>query len=319
MSPALAARVQARVSGRRSDGRSSFRPRVVLVARLAFVAAVVALLLGIFRVRRESRQALDEERHALLALLAAKEHGLTPEDRRLVAKVEGHLARAAAGYEGDFVADELRGPDAFRALLARSLVYARAELGGAPTPASVVHSASETVKDSFLLCLLEPPDARTEAALLRKVYVAYSSRARLEPATANARTFAEASAGVPFLSPAFTARVLGATDLQAVRYLKRTFERAPLDAAADALKARLLVLVVDEPSDHATPTELDGEKAHRVRVSVVDLTNERELLRLRKQVDPAWLSTQRRSDYARGLDGCALAVDVHEDVRIAAK
>ena len=287
----------------------------MLVARVAAVTVVAALAFGILHVRRETRRELEEQRSGLLALVGVKTRAVAALDLATVSKVEAQLGRAAAGYEGDLVADELKSPDAWRTLLAGAWVYARAELGAAPALPSVVHAAASTVKDAFVLCLLDPPEARTEAALLRKVYVAYSSHARLEPATPNVRTFSEAHAGGPFLLPEFTARAGAAEDALTVRHLRRAFEQAPVDAALDALKARLLVVVLDEPPDHAIPAELDGEKAHPVRVSIVDLTTGRVLVRLRKQVDPAWVSTRRRSEYARGLDACALAVDVRDGVQ----
>ena len=41
---------------------------------------------------------------------------------------------------------------------------------------------------------------------------------------------------------------------------------------------------------------------------------ERPLLRVRKLVDPTWISMAKKSEYATGLDSCGLAVDVHEQV-----
>jgi hypothetical protein len=96
--------------------------------------------------------------------------------------------------------------------------------------------------------------------------------------------------------------------------LRSAFDKAPLEAAIQAAKARLLVFVVDEPSPPGGPVELDGEKAHDVRVGVIDLTRDSPLLRLRKRVDPSWISAARRVDSANALDSCALALDVHESV-----
>jgi hypothetical protein len=71
---------------------------------------------------------------------------------------------------------------------------------------------------------------------------------------------------------------------------------------------------MDEPGDGAGPTELDGERAHAVRIGIVDLAAARPLLRLRKLVDPTWISLAKKSEFASGLDGCGLALDVHESV-----
>jgi hypothetical protein len=35
------------------------------------------------------------------------------------------------------------------------------------------------------------------------------------------------------------------------------------------------------------------------------------LLRLRRRVDPGWISPAVRAEYASGIDSCVLALDVH--------
>jgi hypothetical protein len=74
----------------------------------------------------------------------------------------------------------------------------------------------------------------------------------------------------------------------------------------------LLIAAMDEPA--AGPADLDGERAHDVRVQIVDLRAGKVLLRARKHVDPAWLTASTRSTYAAGVDGCALAYDIRSVV-----
>ena len=62
-------------------------------------------------------------------------------------------------------------------------------------------------------------------------------------------------------------------------------------------------------------TELDGENAHYVRLVVLELETGRALLVVRRQVDPTWVSPNRRSLYARELDGCKLALEVRDAVQ----
>ena len=45
-----------------------------------------------------------------------------------------------------------------------------------------------------------------------------------------------------------------------------------------------------------------------------DLLN-RTLLRLRRPVDPAWISEAARVQFATGLDWCLLALDVHDAIK----
>jgi hypothetical protein len=240
-------------------------------------------------------------------MLGRKASLLTASDRRLVGKVEAVLARAAAGYEGDLLLDELRPPAAFRSLLGRASVYARGTQRDLGRPGHIAEAVAASGKDSFALCLHHPPKDRSEASLWRQVSVAYSSNERLEEQTKNVRMLTEAEAGLPFLSESFAQRVKAASEITELRRLRQTFERAPVSRAIDAAKAELLIFVVDEPGDSADSAELDGEKPHAVRVGIVELGSGRFLLRLRKQVDPSFISVRRRSEYARGLDSCRLA------------
>ncbi len=47
-----------------------------------------------------------------------------------------------------------------------------------------------------------------------------------------------------------------------------------------------------------------------MRVGLVDLEKDKVLLKLRRHVDPSWLSDATRAEYARGADSCTLAMDV---------
>jgi hypothetical protein len=69
---------------------------------------------------------------------------------------------------------------------------------------------------------------------------------------------------------------------------------------------------VDEPADGTGPADLDGERAHFVRVGLFDLTKSSVLLRARRRVDPGAWSNAARAEYSSGLDACALAFDLHE-------
>ena len=114
----------------------------------------------------------------------------------------------------------------------------------------------------------------------------------------------------PLLRPEWEKSVLSAQDQPELDRLEATFRRSPSEAAARAAKATQLLLVLDEPGDAPGPTELDGERAHDVRVVLVDLSHDQLRLRLRRRVDPSWLSATTRAEYARGVDGCSLALRV---------
>src|SRR5690606_36753235 len=107
-------------------------------------------------------------------------------------------------------------------------------------------------------------------------------------------------------------RVRAAEDGKELARLERDLERAPIERAKQAARAEILVAAVDEPGDGSGPTELDGERPHDIRLAIVDLPSGEVLLRMRRHVDPSWISTAKRPMYATGLDGCAFAFDVHQ-------
>jgi hypothetical protein len=313
MSPELAARVQASVNGRRATPGSRRRaPHLIVLVRLAVVVLAGTLVVLVLHLRHRDRVAREQERASLTEAIARRRAALAAEDKRTLGLVEASLVRAAGTYEGDLASETLRAPGALAALLSQGAVYVRGEQAAFRSAAAVADAAKSSSKDAFLACLVDPPAKRSEKNLLAGVRVVYSTRGELESVTAHVRPLRDAVLGLPFLSDAFAERVRRASELTELRRLRSAFDKAPLDAAVQAAKARLLVLVVDEPSPPGGPVELDGEKAHDVRVGIIDLTRDGTLLRLRKRVDPSWISPARRVDSANALDSCQLALDVHE-------
>jgi hypothetical protein len=145
---------------------------------------------------------------------------------------------------------------------------------------------------------------------LARVRVAYSIAAALEQKTQNVRRFRDERETLRVLSPPFAASVSNADEHQ-LSVLRTELERAHVDRGIEALRASLLVAVMDEAGKGGT-AELDGERPHDVRVAIVDLVQSKVLLRMRLPVDPSGWSATTRTEYASGIDGCALAFDVRE-------
>jgi hypothetical protein len=317
MHPALAARIEASVRGKEYKPGAPRRlpPRLVSLARAALVLVVA---LGVYTVvsgRRHDRAELERTRARLLEAVGAESAWLTAEDRGAVTRAESWLMRSSGEYEGELVAGELRAPGALSATLARPTIWVRGALGAFKSPTLIADAAATSGKDSLLLCLLEPPASRVEKVLLEKVHVAYAGGPALEQRTTHVRRLHEAIVGLPLLLPPWSERVRSAPDGAELARLTRELERAPVVRAKQALRAELLVAALDEPSDGGGPTELDGERAHAVRIVIVDLASEKVLLRTRQLVDPTWISLAKKSSYATGLDSCGLAFDVHESAR----
>ncbi|MCW5831957.1 MAG: hypothetical protein KIS78_05840 [Labilithrix sp.] len=320
MDPALAARVEASVRGRRGAARARPRSsgrarRVVSILRVVVVLTVAAGIYNIVVGRRERARALEEARAALLEEASAASSSFSPEDREALARIESLLVRLSRERGGDFVADELKKPGALAATLERPLVYVRGASAALSETAQIGGAAAASTKDALLLCLLEPPASRSEKAVLDEVRVAYTGGANLESRTRNARRLDDLVVGLPFALPPWSEKVRSAADGEAIARLRAARARAPLARAREAARAELLLVAFDEPGDGGGPTELDGERAHPVRVVLVELASSRELLRLRRVVDPSWITPARRPTYASGLDACALAFDLHEEVQ----
>jgi hypothetical protein len=309
MDPALAARVVASVRGK----KAGVAPRTVAFVRAGLVLAAIAAIAAIVIARRRETRETERERAALLDAARARALSLTTDDRTAFARAEATLARLAGPYEGDFVAPALRSAGALDALLAKPLVYVRGPALAFATSRAEAIAAS--TKDALVLCLVDPPASRAERAMLGKVRAAYGGGAALEGRTENVVRLQDEDVGMRVLRAPWAERVRGARDDVELASLRRELEQAPIDKAKLAARARLLVAALDEPPEGAGPADLDGERAHPIRVFFVDPSSAEVLLRVRRRVDPAAWSAGSRAQFSGGLDACALAFDVRESVR----
>ncbi|WP_394831167.1 hypothetical protein LVJ94_32110 [Pendulispora rubella] len=308
MSPELAARVEASVTGRKSS--PARRRLVTSVVRAAVVLALAWGVTSVVATKRREQHDFERARGALLETVRAEAASVTDDDRQAAVRIDAWLVRLAGPYEGDFVS-----PDATRALFERPAVYVRTVREAIGPGERVAAAAHESVKDSFLACLLDPPASRTEKALLAKGRIGLGGGARMEEATPNACRVDDARAALPFFEPAFARSVEAAVDIPQVAALRTRFEKAPIAQAKRAMRAELLIAVLDEAETGSGPTEIDGARAHDVRIAAVDLRTSQVLLRTKRHVDPAWISAANRAQYASVLDSCALAFDVREALR----
>jgi hypothetical protein len=311
MSPALAARVEASVSGRRvvRPGIGGARPvGLVAAARFAGTALVLVLVGALIHAWENRRDAFERSRSALLADVERHSLGLSDRDQQLLDRAEAILL-AAAAEAPDRVVDPLREPSSLAELLARPAVYVRGDRAAfAASEPPMWAAVKESVKDAFVMCLLDPPATKSEEALLAKVRLAYADG--LEARTANVHRLQAVAAGLPLLSRAWMRRVEEADSEAALGELRSAFDRAPIEQAKAAAKAEILIYVLDDPPEPGARVELDGASRHRVHVGIVEIASRRPALRLTTMVDPAWISEDNRFQMARGLDACRLALEV---------
>jgi hypothetical protein len=313
MAPELAARVVASVRGERAVARATRRRYLLSITRLSAVAVLVALVALIVTARKRSAEQLETSRRALLAAFHRQFRALDVGERQLGVRMAALIApHTTPDYPADALADPLKKAGLTEALTAGT-IYVRGPLSGFSNAANLKRSAFESVKDAFLLCLLDPPDSRTEQALRKKARAA-SAGGKASAATARVERLFPLLAVTPMLQPEWERAVLN-TDSQAdLDHSERLLRQLPSEAAVRAAKSTRLLLVLDEPGDGPGPTELDGECPHYVRVALIDLKTEQVQLRLRRRVDPSWLSALTRTEFARGIDDCSLALDVRAAV-----
>ena len=296
--------------GRKRNPGAILAPRLVASIRGACIVTAIVVLAVVLVGRRREGQGLERERAALLDEWGKQSSSLTVEDKGAVARFESWLPNFWGPYEGDLVATELRFPGALAAVVKRPAVYVRGAVEAFEKGTTEVRAAS--VKDAFLLCLLDAPPSRVEKALLGKVHAAYSDGATLEQRTSNVRRLEDADVGLRVLQPPWAERVRAARELKELSTLRRELEQAPLERGKEAARATLLIVALDEPGEGTGPSELDGERPHEIRVGIVDLASSRILLRARRHVDPTAWSATSRAQYASGLDACAVAVDLRD-------
>jgi len=307
MHPALAARVLASVTGRRLVGPTKRRLAWLrLLAPLLVVAVLCSLLVAWHR----ERAALASARQAQLRAWQKAAGSLGPRETGFLDRAAVLLSRESAAYAGDVIAPELRENGALDAILARPLVYVRGPLASFGSRESLARVAGESNKDTLLLCLMEPPAERTEKSMMVKVRLALAGGSAVQALMPRVGRLADAIVGMPYLDSSFAQRLEQAEDRASLQRLEREFKRAPLDGARRALRAELLLAVYDEPNDQGGVTELDGEHAHQVRVALIEVSSAKVWLRQRRHVDPSWVTPNRRSEYARELDGCKLSTEL---------
>lgn len=309
MDPALAARIEATLHQRRARTPTSSRPLDVNVLRAVVLLSFVGVLCAIgFAIR--GRMKLDERRAALMFDWQAR--ALDGQERARLARLEAWMLRLSAPYPGDRVDAALRAPGALAAILARPTIYVHGALDELVV-ARTTSVAESSTRDAFVLCLFDPPQSRDEAIVFEKVRQGVD-RATIDRRAPNVHSLGDVYDGLPVLRPTFGERVDAARSMPQLARLQAELDHAPLATTKDALRATLMLAVIDERGDGAGYGALGGDVAHDVRVALVDLVTDRLLVSMRRRVDPSWISQGRRVRSGASLDQCRLAMDVIDGI-----
>ncbi|MBW2458798.1 MAG: hypothetical protein JRI68_30140, partial [Deltaproteobacteria bacterium] len=294
MGPELRARIEASVTGRRGPSRTVLTPRVRAVVRIAVLLVVAGALFAFVRQWRESSHELDQAKAALLADLDRLRGARQPRGEPLVRAVGRWLSEAAKVPGDELLDPSLREPAALASLLDQPLVYLRAPAGAVTAPSWLGRLEPDPAMDAFVACLLSPPAGRAERDLVAMVEAAYRGGAALAKETAQAHRLQVVVLAKPFFEDSWRELVQDARTVSAVAELRLAMEQAHLERAAQVERAGLLVYLLDEPKKAGTASELDGASEHVIRLGIVDLAAATPLLRIRRLVDPSWISEARR-------------------------
>lgn len=306
MDRALVARIEASLNRRASHtGHDIYRPKFAAVARALAVLAVLATAVQVYRTQKAARDRFEARRNALLD--AASKHQLAPSEREMLPRAESAVKALAASYEGAFISPDARALDA---LLAKPVVYVSGLVADFEGARPVAIGTQESTKDAFLYCLFDPPAGRDEKFLLPRVIDARSSET-LDRRTPNVSLLRDAEGGIPLLLPSWLDGVKKANSGIALAQLEIAFAKSPIERAKRAAGGRYLLAALDEGIG---PVAFDGDRAHDTRVLIFDLALSKLILRLRKHVDPSFISEARRRRYSVEMDQCAIAFDVRAAV-----
>jgi hypothetical protein len=283
-------------------------PRATAIFRFGGFAGIVGLVVYLFVVQRHANNEFEADRNALLAQLHEDTSQATDADRAIVSRIETWAGKHAGPYEGDVVDESLKGAG-MSTTLARPMIYLRGPIEGFGSAKGIAEMRDTTYRDAFVLCLFDPPPNRTEK-LLRAAGRAVLLNTERMKVVAHVTRFHTARVGMSFLAPQWEARVQAAENTRALADLRASLIRVSLKESVHAMKARLLLVAMDEPKEGKAPTEIDGANRHYIRVTLLDLDTEKVLLQQRKLVDPEWIPYARRGDDANGINSCELGLEI---------
>jgi|GEM_PF-574432 len=315
MGPRLRERIQTSLSGRRTSKRRS-RTGLLFVAclRAALLVALVVVAVNYLLEKRGQESKIEALRAELLRVHQGESADLGKTEKEVRLRAESAVAQALGEYEGDLVAGEAKDVELFSALLAKQGIYLRGRLKDFKAEGGLSRVASHSLKDGFLVCLLDPPAGIEEKALLERTYVAYRSGPALDSATPGYFRLQAALAFMPLLEDSWRDNVKRVQKLESLEHLMKTLKQAPLEQAKAAARAEYFLFLIDEEKQAGAASEFDGASKHFVRIHLVHLASQDTILRQRLLVDPSWISERSRHRYAQGLLACRLARELRDQL-----
>ena len=287
----------------------------------AYLVIVVGLIASLLIYRYVSGRELSSRRSALLGKQRADEITVGKHWTPLRDRLEKFVTDRAGAFGEDKVVE----PDA-KAWAKRidTGIYLRLRLADAKTPESIRAAAHDSARDAFVGCLLRG---------VNKALVTGQPDAGAVPEQPwNLR---QAYAATRILTPEWVGEVKDADDSLRLRIFEQQYDKAEREEIPRAIdivaKSDFFLLVLDEPADDPTavkPRWTDGgidsaEEAvqlvpHWVRVHVLDLKKNEEILKLRRRADATFIPAAGRpvtddetlDAMQRQVNNCSLAQQV---------
>lgn len=223
--------------------------------------------------------------------------------------IETLLRDVPESYPGDFIDPSISESSALTKRLAAPFVYVRGPLLGFRRQADRRNTWKDGGPGPFIRCYLMPPRDIKESTLLRhlgEVYQPHAFRDRFVNVD-------DAFKGHEFVQSNFKTRLQNATHMRELSSLTADLDTAKLRDARAFAPVTTFVYVLDEPKPQGVPSDFDGEAEHFMRIEAVDLEKSQVLYRVRRRVDPEWISEKSRLAYSRQLDSCRLAYELRAE------
>jgi len=313
MNPELKRRVRLSLKSdlrQRAGGQSARRGHWAV--RLMAVLGVISLGTFLTVTYRQSRAELRQEKAQLLVRFEQQRAPFDAAFRGREQKVEQLLIHAHEPYAGDWLDPQLKRPGALDALLAPSLAYVRGPLRGFLSDAERRQTSKEAGPEALIRCLIDPPSSIKESEILRHLGRIYEPKRFID----KFYDFEAARGAFAFVDSGCEDEIRQADRMKHVLSLGRELREQKLGVAAQVRQVRLLIAVFDEPKERGVAADFDGEATHYLRISVVDLDTPRVWWRVRRQVDPQWISEKSRLAYSRELDSCRLAYELRQELSV---
>lgn len=311
MSPELRSRIaQSLHSDARSRAGGQSPIQGARFIRILIALGVACLSASLFITFKKSREDFARTRAALVARYEEESKHLDAGYGKRLGTIDALLRDVPEEYPGDFIHPSIASSSHLDALLKTPFVYVRGPLLGFRRKTDRRNTWKDGGPGAFIRCYLMPPSDFKESHLLRHLGKVYQPSAFIDRFV----NLDDAFEGHSFVESDFETRLRTSRHMRELSSLEAALDTAHLEAKRAFGPVTRFVYVLDEPKSQGVPSDFDGEAEHFMRVEVFDLEKNQPLYRVRRRVDPDWISEKSRLSYSRQLDSCRLAFELRAEL-----